>query len=115
VPDIVATRPADGAPVDVAWGQEVHDIAEGIQGGFVTCVWSAANLSAELVITFPRPFVARPNFAFTSHSPHYTFAVPVGSGKVSATILTVQGRRADGTNATGSFSVEWIAFGKIAP
>lgn len=113
MPDIVATRPADGAPIDTAWGAEIHDKIEGMQSGSGSVVFTASPTSAELTVTFPRPFAGGPiQILLTAHSENYAICLSQGTG-VTTSNFKVKGRYIPGTNASVSMGFFWLAIGPM--
>lgn len=113
MPDIAATKPADGAPIDTAWGQQVHDAIEGIQSGSASVVFTASPTSAELTVTFPRAFIGGPiQVLITPHSENYAICLSQGTGVTTAN-FKVKGRYIPGTNATVSMGFFWLAIGPM--
>lgn len=113
MPDLTPTRPADAAPVATDWGQAVHDMLEGIQGGTIT-ITSTTATTADGTVTFPRAYTAAP-----------IVVIGVGGGNtylaglVSApttTQVTFRIFKRDGTAFTNGTQVViwWIAVGNPA-
>jgi len=115
MPDITATRPSSGAPIETAWGDQVHDMLEGIQHGSVVITLASAN-SGTAVVTFPRAYTAAPRVFLTvaatfSNGASHAWVPAAG---VTATQLNIATGRDDGTAASGSVTVNWLAIGTPA-
>jgi hypothetical protein len=111
MPDIGAARPVAGAPIETAWGQQAHDLIEGVQAGVGTVAFSNSSLSATFTITFPRPYLTPPIVLVSSQHVHYTAATMTAP---TTTSVTGQMRRGDGSSQTGTLGFAWIAIGTPA-
>ena len=109
MPDIAATRPAAGAPIESAWGGQVHDTLEGVQTGTATVTFSASTASGVVTVTFPRPYASPPVVVAGGASGSNYWGNSTG---VTATTVGIQGRSA--TSVSGSFPITWIAIGTLA-
>jgi len=110
MPDITATRPAAGAPIESAWGGGVHDAVEGIQAGKATVTFASSTASGAVVVTFPRPYATPPNVvASIGALGNYWGLV----GGITATQCQVQAR-SPVSIASGSVDVHWVAVGTPA-
>lgn len=111
MPDIAAQRPAAGAPIESAWGAQVHDAVEGIQHGTVSITVSTGAVGTS-VVTFPRPYAVKPNA--TAIAEIGISAKPsVAITGITATTLQLSISRGDGV-ASGNVTVHWIAIGTLA-
>lgn len=116
MPDITATRPVDTAPVDTAWGQQVHDILEGIQTGTgVNVPFSGGTTAASSTVTFPRAYVSAPvviaqRETGTGTSPK----IHVWAVNITTTSFTINGATGDGTTSSNTIACRWIAIGIVA-
>lgn len=110
MPDITATRPAAGAPIESAWGGQVHDMLEGLQYGKFTLTWTNSAVSDLPTITFPRAYAAAPIMVAIVNQAN----VAAFLRQVTATTFQVQAR--DVRETLGSFSADchWIAVGTPA-
>ena len=110
----VPARPISGNPIDSAWGQVAHDmaVAQDVQSGSFTLTHTAANLSNQLAVVFPRPFAAPPMVVMASVNFNY-IATEAGNA-ATATGFTAQSKRVDGSAPTGTVVVQWIAIGPRA-
>jgi hypothetical protein len=108
----VPTRPADNGPVDTAWGDAVHDtvVAQDWQSGSVTLSWAASSLSGVVTVTFPRAFSSAVGVIVVVSVLNVNFTVSVQAAP-SASQVTIQGRRGDGSSQTTSIVAHWIATG----
>jgi hypothetical protein len=112
----VPARPTSGVPIETAWGQVAHDtaVAMDIQAGTVVVATTVAARN-EVILTFPRPFAAPPTIVATAFGFQTTVANLTGTGTVTATQATICVMpNAGGSNAVGSVSVNWIAYGPRA-
>jgi hypothetical protein len=111
----VPARPVSGAPIDSAWGGVAHDTAVALdyQTGLVSLTHTAANLSAVVPVTFPRPFATGsvPIVILGSSFVHYMAAYMAGP---TATGFSAQSRRTDGTTPTATIAFPWLAIGPRA-
>jgi len=115
VPDITAARPTAGAPIESAWGDQVHDMLEGIQVGTVNIVVSAAS-TGTAVVTFPRAYATPPRVFVSVQPPSsatQAHAWITGAG-VSTTGFTASTGRDDGQTFSGTAIVHWLAIGTPA-
>jgi predicted secreted protein len=114
MPDIAATRPAAGAVVESAWGQQVHDQVEGIQAGTVTAPLSA-SAATTVTVTFPRAYLAAPvvvaSAIFINGQPS-VLATIQSAPTTTSVVLRVW--TATGANATGTYVIHWVAIGTPA-
>ena len=110
----VPNRPAAGGVVESGWGGVVHDtaVAQDIQTGSATLTHTAANLSNQVTITFPRPFAAPPVVVMVSNNFNYVVA-PAGN-VATPTAVVIQSKRVDGSAPTGTVVCQWIAYGPRA-
>ena len=108
--DITATKPTAGAPIDTAWGQQVHDMLEGVQSGTVSTSLSSATVSGAVAITFPRAYA----------TPPVVVVAPVAAGGLyhacldaapTTTGALVRSAFRDNTAQTATIPVHWIAIG----
>jgi hypothetical protein len=114
MPDITATRPAAGAPIETGWGQNVHDTLEGmpyVQSG--TASGSTSNASTvDISVTFPRAYASAPHVVCALIAGAITYQASVFSR--SATGCVIRCGRNDASNSTQSFTVDWMAVGTLA-
>jgi len=117
MPDLSATRPADAAPVATAWGQQVHDMLEGIQAGKGTLVYPGGTPdSTTLTVVFPRAYAVAP-IVVVSVETGITRAIAAKliAGTVTTTQFQVQAQHVAGTNvASSNLPFDWIAIGTPA-
>lgn len=115
MPDITATRPAASAPVATDWGQQVHDMLEGIQTGQVSIVVSGAS-NATAAVTFPRAYTAAPQVFVTCRSVGSNTQAHawIASAGVTTTGFTAAAGRDDSTTFSGTIIVSWLAIGTPA-
>ena len=115
MPDITATRPAAGAPIETTWGQQVQDMLEGIQTGTVNVVLSGAS-NGTAVVTFPRAYTVAPKVFLTiaSTTSNTMAHVWVPSAGVTTTQLNVAAGRDDSTTVSSTIVVNWLAIGTPA-
>lgn len=108
--DIAAQRPAAGAPIESAWGGQVHDNIEGIQVGIVTLTGATSSASAVANVVFPRAYASPPQVILGMTSP----LVGAAADTITATGFRALSRRLDGvaTAFTGNYC--WIAVGTLA-
>jgi hypothetical protein len=111
MPDITATRPTSGTPIETAWGDQVHDAIEGIQAGTATVNISAAQ-SATVAVTFPRAYVTPPVVLVAQAANSNGYVVAVGAITTTGCTLTAS-LRATGTG-TAAIPVTWLAIGTPA-
>ena len=109
MPDISSTRPAAGAPVDTPWGQQVHDMLEGIQAGSVSVNFSNSNLSNSAAVVFPRPYTVAPIIVAVCANANYSPGVGA-----TATQANLQAKRTDSAAVTAAMTILWIAIGTPA-
>jgi H-type lectin domain len=115
MPDITAPRPVSGEPVATAWGQQVHDMLEGLQWGTASIVVSGAS-NGTAVVTFPRAYSAPPRVLLTcqSVSSNTQAHAWIASAGVTNTQVTVAAGRDDATTFSGTITVAWLAIGTPA-
>jgi hypothetical protein len=110
MPDIVASRPIAGQPIETAWGQQLHDAVEGIQTGQAT-ITNAGAAAGSTPVVFPVPFAGIPRVV----------GMPTGASTVfacTASLVTTDGFtfaaiRVDAGTA-GTIVCDWIAIGPMA-
>ena len=112
MPDIVATRPASGAPIEAAWAAEAHDAIEGIQAGTVA-VPINNDFTGMQTVTFPRAYAAPPQ-VYGCVSPTNTSLWFGQAASVTPTGFTARATHRDGNTSTTSISVAWVAVGTLA-
>ena len=105
MPDIVAARPASGAPIESGWGQQMHDAVEGVQAGAGT-IPAIAGPVGTLVVTFPRAYAAPPIVVASAVSSSGFWIIAVGA--ISATQVTLYSSRRDGSNVS-AIVANWVA------
>lgn len=110
MPDLTATRPASGAPIESGWGTQVHDAVESIQYGVASVTGITSSASGTTTITFPRAYVAPPIIVTTCGSN----VVNIGLTGLTATGVGFNGRRTDGSGTATTQDVNWIAIGTLA-
>ena len=115
MPDLTATRPAAAAPIATNWGQQVHDMLEGIQAGFVDVSLAAAS-SGTAAVTFARAYTAAPIVVLTGNSAGTAGLVAkLSSGTPpSTTGFTAAVQHVAGTSTTATVRVYWMAIGNPA-
>jgi len=108
MPDIAATRPVSGQPIETSWGDNVHDLIEGIQAGSLSMSF-VNNSVVDAAITFPRPYVSAPIvFANVMTQTSSGYAIAYGATTTGCSLRIVQ-KDALATNA--SLNVAWLAIG----
>jgi hypothetical protein len=114
MPDITATRPVSGAPVESAWGTQVHDMLEGIQvGGPVSIATPASAFGVTWVAqTFPRAYTVAPKVFGVNASGSGIMIISVRN--VTTTGFDIGAARGDGNPASATASAHWLAVGTIA-
>lgn len=110
MPDIAAARPVSGAPIESAWGQQVHDQLEGLQSGVATLAGITNTSTVTIAVTFPRPYVAPPVIALITGS----VVVHPAYSNLTATGVTLTARRTDGAAGATTQPIYWIAVGTPA-
>ena len=112
----VPARPVSGASTATDWGQVAHDtaVAQDIQTGVVGLPFSAANTSAIVNVTFPRPFAAPPVVTCNALNDNNGPNVSLGTRTVTATVAGFQARSTTGGNLSVTVNVGWIAIGPRA-
>lgn len=110
MPDIAAARPTAGAPIESAWGGQVHDAVESIQYGTVNVSGITSSASSTVPVVFPRPYASTPVIVATCASN----VVNIGMSAPSATGVSFNGRRTDGSGTATAQDVGWIAVGVLA-
>lgn len=115
MPDITAPRPVSGEPVATAWGDQVHDLLEGIQAGKVSLVFSNLADSAVVTVVFPRAYTAPPVVVLgmetgVSRAP----VAKIVNGSITATQFQMQAQDTAGTVRTGTMPASWLAIGTPA-
>lgn len=113
MPDIVATKPADAAPVETAWGQQVHDMLEGIQAGTVTIVTTAAS-TFDYLVTFPRAYTVAPFVVCSPVGGSVNMVQPVNLPTTTGVNLRAFKRDGSAFTAGTSITVHWFAIGNPA-
>lgn len=111
----VPARPTSGNPVDVAWGQVAHDaiVAIDIQSGRVTPGNAGSgNASAQVTVTFPRPFASPPIVVVSSDN--YNYFAGLNGAAPTATAFTCAVYRPVGGGVGAGSPIEWIAIGPRA-
>lgn len=110
MPDITATRPVSGQPIETSWGQQAHDLVEGIQSGRVDVGPFTGAASATAAVTFPRAYATAPVSVVV------TMASTVCQARVfsiTATGFSIEAKRSDGGGSTTQ-PVMWLAIGTPA-
>lgn len=110
MPDITATRPAAGAPIDTPWGQQVHDMLEGIQSGQASVAGSGTGVS--VTVTFPRAYSAIPVVVATTFGSTTTAVVAVNS--ITTTNFVLRIYTPAGQTLSGTQVANWLAIGTPA-
>ena len=108
--DIAAQRPAAGAPIESAWGGQIHDALEGMQSGVVPFSGATQSVAASVPIVFPRAYSAPPLMLVTCSS-HRMAANATG---VTATGCTLSAQRLDGSAASATGTITWLSIGEPA-
>jgi len=108
--DIAAQRPAAGAPIESAWGGQVHDAIEGIQSGKVTITGITSSTGVTVTVTFARAFSAPPVITVGSPSTQ----VGVGLLNITATTFQMRAVRWDGSSSAYTGEYFWLAIGTLA-
>jgi hypothetical protein len=118
MPDIAANKPTAGAPIESAWGGEVHDILEALTTGttkyrlqFGTATVSYVPPSGTQTVNFPVAFAA-------GSVPLLFVNVNISSAQYyatghSATNTSFSARvtHRDGAGSNSSVTVDWLAIG----
>jgi hypothetical protein len=115
MPDITANRPTSGAPIESAWGGQVHDQLEGLQVGVANVVIANAS-NGTVVVVFPRAYAAPPRVFLTlqavgSNSQAHAW---IASAGITATQATLAAGRDDATTFSATLVVAWLAIGTPA-
>lgn len=111
MPDIAATKPVAGAPIESAWGGQVHDSIEGIQSGQATV--TVTNLqNGDQAVTFPRAYATPPIVvACVTTSTNLYYGTVNG---ITTTGFTLRATHRDGAVRSDSVNMHWIAIGTPA-
>lgn len=114
MPDITANKPTAGAPVESAWGGQVHDMLEGFQCGTVTLNISNDS-KGEQVITLPRPYVGPATAVFVTAGPGNGYAwIGAYTDNVTGVTLKILGFHRAAAPSTVTLTLSWMAWGKFA-
>ena len=115
MPDITAARPVSGAPIESAWGGQVHDQLEGVQGGQMTAASGATSITSWTgTVTFPRPYTAPPVVVATVGAWGTTFYMCIIQS-ITATNFVLLFVRRDGAAVSNITAVaNWLAMGTPA-
>ena len=108
MPDIAANRPAAGAVVETAWGQQMHDGFEGIQMGQVSVTFTSTQ--AQTAVVFPRAY-ATPPFVMVMQP---SAVCQSGAQGITTTGFNMVSRRTDGNASSTSQTSQWVAIGTLA-
>lgn len=112
MPDISAARPIAGAPIETAWGDEIHDQLEGLQAGTVPLTVTAVA-RYDYTLTFPRAYAAAPTVIVGVVGGNTNLVGLVGLPSTTQVVIGVF--RRDGANLTaGSVTITWLAIGTPA-
>ena len=111
--DIAAAKPTAGAPIDTAWGQQMHDAVEGIQYGSIATSLSSATVSGVVTITFPRPYAVPPAVILTPIAAGGLFHADMETAPTT-TGVAVRSAYRDNTAVSASVPIHWIAIGVLA-
>lgn len=111
MPDITASRPVSGQPIETAWGDQVHDMLEGIQVGSVSITLTAQSQNTATV-TFPRAYTVAPLVLATPASGSRGYIVSVGT--VTPTTAIILLGTTDANTASVTISIAWLAYGTPA-
>jgi hypothetical protein len=111
MPDITAVKPVAGAPIESAWGGQVHDALEGIQTGSVTGLAAlSGNSGSSHTLTFPRAYATPPVVMVMAESNGYNASAVA---TVTTTTCTVRLYNPTATNQA-SLAYRWVAIGTPA-
>lgn len=110
--DIAAQRPAAGAPIESAWGGQVHDAVEGMQAGTVVISGITSSAAGVGTVVYPRPYATKPVVVISGPSN----VVIAGSDPTTQTVtgFNISAKRADGSGTAYSGTFSWIAIGTVA-
>jgi hypothetical protein len=114
MPDITATRPTSGTPIETSWGDEVHDAIEGIQYGTVTWNMVAGARSDAPPIVFPRPYATPPVVFVSVPNGFQTYAAGIASQITTAGVTVCVMTNSGVALTAGPITVAWLAIGKPA-
>lgn len=114
MPDIAASRPTSGAPVESAWGGQVHDALEGVQAGVSAAITLAGTspFTGQVNVVFPRAYTAPPVLVVGAVSGS-AINIRAMATAVTATGFTAVGYR-DGGSAGATMTAHWVAVGTPA-
>lgn len=110
MPDITATRPVSGAPIETGWGTQVHDLLEGIQAGAATVPTGA---TPSIAVTFPRAYTAPPIVVVGFQDPSSAL-IQLYAVSVTTTGFVMTARRTDAASIGSATATTWIAIGTPA-
>lgn len=109
--DILAVRPVAGAPMETAWGQQVHDALQSFQMG--TAALTVASGAGSVLVTFPRPFLSAPIILVgLIGAPSYKATCLIGAPSLSGFTFNVWTTGLPG--GEGGYTGYWLAFGSNA-
>jgi hypothetical protein len=113
--DIAAQRPAAGAPIESAWGGQVHDAIEGIQAGTASIVFSGGtNGSAWLTVTFPRAYTAPPVVVASPQVTSNAYIANINNVTATGFVVGMSHKDASSNISAVTLPCHWIAVGTLA-
>jgi hypothetical protein len=103
--------PAANAPLDVAWGQVVHEdvVVNNLQRGTATVVQSGLA-TATVDVTFPQGYASFPGVFLQSTSSSGTSVATVTN--ITTTGFRIVIHKTDGTMVVNNVVVNWLAYGQ---
>jgi len=103
--------PVANAPLDVAWGQVVHEdvVINNLQRGSATVVQTGAA-TAILDVVFPQAYASFPGVFVQSTSSAGTSIATVTN--VTTTGFRIVVAKTDGTPVVNNVTVNWLAYGQ---
>lgn len=111
MPDLTATRPSSGGSIESGWGQQVHDMLEGVQAGQATVTLN--NVATNSVnVTFPRAYTAPPIVVAVPFLASASYVCSVASVTATGFALWIGTR--SGNPITSSPAGNWMAVGTPA-
>lgn len=114
MPDITAARPAAGAPVESAWGGQVHDALEGLQWGVINITFTGGTANGAGTVTYPRPYVSAPSFLVTMNVGSDIFVIRTSGPSTTACTISVSKKDGSNQGTTTTVPVSWLALGTPA-
>ena len=113
MPDITASRPVSGQPIETGWGDQVHDLIEGVQTGSLNITFAAGTTSPAVAITFPRAYITPPTVIVCLQASGALYYVDLETAPTT-TGVTVRAAHRDATATSVTVICHWIAVGTPA-